>query len=514
MEKVYTFAWMRTPLHIKLKIHAPLLPIVVSVMIGIVVGEQLTVGWWMPALLVLMGVLTALLSRHPHWQSAFLYADFLMLGACYSAITRQAMDVKWPGAPIVVDAVVIEEPVIKDKTVVVDVRTTTDARKLRCRITRDARSEQITLGSGLHFTARVRNIHPWQSGHFDYQRYMRSHGFVGEAFVGARHWQYHQQSLSRWSSIDRIRLKALCWRHHLLQEYQRWDFHDDVYAIVAAMTLGDKSQMSPALKDLYAQVGVSHILAMSGMHLSIIYMVILLFLRWWRYQMATQVVTVLAIWAFAFLVGLSPSVVRAAFMISLYALLSLGYRQDSNVNVLAFAALCMLAFHPFALFDVGFQLSFTAVFAILLFHPLLTALIPESLQNRYHALTTLFGSLTVSLSAQLGTAPLIAYYFGRLPVYFLLSNILVMPLTTLVIYLAMAGLVTFWCSPLQHVILLALSATVVLMNQLLSLVASLPYNNIDGIEISMPQVGCLYVLLGCAYWLVRRRFMNSWRVFA
>ncbi len=500
---------MRTPLYIKLRIHAPLVPLTLCAMIGVVVGDGLTVGWWMVFLLLGMAVVTPLLSRLPRWQTACLYLDFMLLGAFYSALTRDKMDVAWADKPVVVNAVVMAEPVLKEKAVVVDVLTVPDAKKLRCRIVRDGNSQQIMIGQGLQFTARVRKIHAWTSGHFDYERYMRSHGFVGEAYVGARHWQYHDQSLSEWSSVDRVRLKALCWRHQLLKAYQQWGFHDEVYAIVAAMTLGDRSQMKSTLKDLYAQVGVSHVLALSGMHLSIIYMVILLLLRWWRFQMATQVVTVLAIWAFAFLVGLSPSVVRAAFMISLYALLSLGYRQDSTVNILAFAALCMLAFNPFVIYDVGFQLSFVAVLSILLFHPLLIGIIPEEVQHRHHWMMTLLGCMTVSLSAQVGTAPLIAYYFGRLPVYFLLSNLLVMPLASLIIYLAMAGLLTFWWPPLQQVVLLVLSTVVVWMNKLLMLVSALPHSSINGIEITMPQVGCLYVLMGCGYWLVRRRFINS-----
>ena len=120
------------------------------------------------------------------------------------------------------------------------------------------------------------------------------------------------------------------------------------------------------------------------------------------------------------MVGLSPSVVRSSVMISIYALLSLGYREKMSVNTLAFTAIIMLVVNPRSLYDVGFQLSFAAVLAILVLNPLFSKVIPLHVLLRHRWLRFWWGLTTVSVSAQVGTAPLVAYYFGTFSTYFLL----------------------------------------------------------------------------------------------
>ena len=235
-----------------------------------------------------------------------------------------------------------------------------------------------------------------------------------------------------------LRQQFLEWRSVLLEKYHEWGVGDEAYGVVAAMTLGDKKAIDKDTKETYRVAGASHILALSGLHLMIIYSVITLLVGWMRFRLLSQVIIVLAIWAFALLTGLSPSVTRSAAMITVYALLSLGYRERMSVNTLAFVAIIMLIISPSMLYDVGFQLSFMAVLSIVLWHPLLNGLIPLHVQQRHHWLSSLWGLVTVSTAAQIGTAPLVAYYFGRLPVWFLLSNFIVIPLATVVLYLTLA----------------------------------------------------------------------------
>jgi len=300
-------------------------------------------------------------------------------------------------------------------------------------------------------------------------------------------------------------------RQHLLERYRQWGLTDEVYGVVAAMTLGEKSQLDRGLKDTYSQVGAAHILALSGLHLMIIYSVISLFMVWRRFRFLSQIVIILAIWAFAFLVGMSPSVVRSAFMISIYALLSLGYRERMSVNTLAFVAIVMLLCNPQSLFDIGFQLSFMAVLAILLFNPLFAKMIPLHVLQRHRLLNGLWGMTTVSLSAQLGTAPLIVYYFGRFPTYFLLSNYVVIPLATAILYLTVLSMVTFWWAGLQYWLVALLSTIVLLMNDLLKGISCLPYCSIEGLHISILQVGFLYIIIGSGYILLSLKFAKAYQ---
>ena len=144
-------------------------------------------------------------------------------------------------------------------------------------------------------------------------------------------------------------------RQLMTDRYRQWGISDEAIGVVAAMTLGEKSQLDKGLKDTYSKVGASHVLALSGLHLMIIYAFISLFIAWRRFRMVSQVVIIAALWAFAYLVGMSPSVVRSAFMISLYALLSLGYRERMSVNTLSLAAIVMLVVNPQSLYDISFQ---------------------------------------------------------------------------------------------------------------------------------------------------------------
>ena len=441
-----------------------------------------------------------MLSRAPILPLAlFLIVGILLL----DLPTRRQNAVSWPDEPVKVEAVVTSEPVVKEKSVVVDLLTLQGRHKLKARFRRDSCSERLALGDGLTVHSIINKVHAWKSGHFDYQRYMVCHGYVGEVYVRPTDWQWQQQSLSSLSWVQRMRLRFLLWRHGLLSHFRKWGIDDQAYGTIAAMTLGEKSQLDASQKEIFSRVGASHVLALSGLHLLIIYTVISLFVGWRRFRTFSQILIVLAIWAFAFLVGLSSSVVRAALMISIYALLSLGYRERMSVNTLAFVAIIMLLVNPLALYDVGFQLSFTAVLAIVLLNPLLSGLIAADVQQRHGWLKAWWGLTTVSISAQVGTAPLVAYYFGRLPVWFLLSNYVVIPLATLTLYLALCCIACFWWSVLQGLLATALSAVVVLMNRLLEIIAALPAASIEGIRLTALGVLMLYILIGCSYALLR-----------
>lgn len=303
-----------------------------------------------------------------------------------------------------------------------------------------------------------------------------------------------------------LRQQFLEWRSVLLEKYHEWGVGDEAYGVVAAMTLGDKREIDKDTKETYRVAGASHILALSGLHLMIIYSVITLLVGWMRFRLLSQVIIVLAIWAFALLTGLSPSVTRSAAMITAYALLSLGYRERMSVNTLAFVAIIMLIISPSMLYDVGFQLSFMAVLSIVLWHPLLNGLIPLHVQQRHHWLSNLWGLITVSTAAQIGTAPLVAYYFGRLPVWFLLSNFIVIPLATVVLYLTLALVVFNWWTWAATLVAKVLTAVVVTMERGLAWVGALPYSSIDGIQLSVLRVYLIYIIIGSLFVAVSIRF--------
>jgi competence protein ComEC len=277
------------------------------------------------------------------------------------------------------------------------------------------------------------------------------------------------------------------------------------------MTLGDKSALSRELRDTYSVTGASHVLALSGLHLGILYMLLSFLLQSrYRQRVWSQAVLVLSIWAFALLVGLPVSVVRSATMISLFAIFSVGHRPHLSVNLLCLAALVILLQNPYALFDVGFQLSFVSVASILLLLPLFT---PDPLPQAERApapslfrrfTTAVVGLLAVSLVAQVGVAPLIAYYFGRFSTYFLLTNLIVLPAA----YLILCGSLLMLLVPIVAPAVLWIVGS---LNRLLSVVVQLPLSSIDDLHPSWVQVVVWYLLvasLSGAVWVWRGRW--SW----
>ena len=488
---------------------APLLPIAACLMAGIVAGDEVG-SFTMPLFALLPAVIvTAMLYRLPRLQTAGICCCVFLTGMALASHRRQQLAVPWTSAPMDMEAVIASEPVVKERVVVADVLTVQGRWKLKGRFLRSAASESLTIGDGVALSAVVSAVHPWQRNHFDYQRYMASHGYVGEVFVGRDEWQRSQVSLSALSLMQRARLRFLLWRHLLLEHYRQWGLSDETYGMLAAMTLGEKTTLDASLKETYSLVGASHVLALSGLHLMIIYTVLSLFVAWPRWRVLSQALIVLAIWAYAFLVGLPPSVVRAATMVTAYALLSIGCRQRMSVNTLAFVAILMLVVNPYALYDVGFQLSFAAVVAILLFTPLFERLVPPHVLQRHRWLRFFWGMTAVSLSAQLGTAPLVAYYFGRFPTYFLLSNYVAIPMTTLILYLALCTIATCWWTALQGVLVAVLSSMVVTMNRLLQLITVLPYCSIGPVSPSALQVVLIYIIIGALFVFAQLRANNK-----
>jgi competence protein ComEC len=310
------------------------------------------------------------------------------------------------------------------------------------------------------------------------------------------------QTISR---VDRSKAYFMQQRERLLARFSNNGIDGDAYAVVAAMSLGDKSALTHNLKDTYSVSGASHVLALSGLHLGIIYMLFSLLLPIRRWPALSQLVIILFIWAFVFLVGMSLSVVRSAIMLTLYGLLSIANRDKMSINALAFTAIAMLMWNPSWLFDVGFQMSFMAVLAILLFVPLFEDVFPAEFLMEHRWIKRIWGLVVVSCSAQFGVAPLIAFYFGRFSTYFLLTNFIVIPAAMVILWLSIVVLVF----PSLAYILLYI---VEFLNASLNRITTIPGACIDGLHPSVIQVVLIYILIFCSYLLIERiKPIMGWR---
>ena len=474
----------------------PLLRLAVCLMVGIVVGEYAIIPVPILPVFIAMVAVTLLLWKFPQVQSVVIALCFVMLGGLLMQRQKESLQVAWPEEEVQYEAVVLSEPVEKPKTIAVDILLTGSQRKLKCYLYKDDRSRCLRIGDGLRLQSRIKPNSDWHNGTFDYRRYLEIHGFTGTTFVSSWKWQKVQISLSGLSRLERTRLYFLQLRSRLLS---RWGGDDDASAVVAAMTLGDKSALTQDLKDVYAVTGASHVLALSGLHLSIIYSLLTLLLGGRKFFTFSpfHLFTLSGLWAFVFLVGMPVSVVRAAVMLSVYALLSLGHRDKMSVNTLAFTALVLLMLHPLSLFDVGFQMSFMAVFSILVWMPLLMSVFPPDYLQTHRVVRWCWAMVAVSVAAQMGVAPLIAYYFGRFSTYFLLTNFIVVPTATLILWLAPVVLLIPSCAYLLLYI-------VGLLNTVLTRIAAIPGASIEGLHPSILQVAMIYVIIVAVYLLILR----------
>lgn len=305
--------------------------------------------------------------------------------------------------------------------------------------------------------------------------------------------------------IERSKVFFLDQRTRLLERFADNGIDGDAYAVVAAMTLGDKSALTRDIKDTYSVSGASHVLALSGLHLGIIYMLLSLLLPRRRWPALSQLVIILSVWAFVFLVGMSVSVVRSAIMLTVYGLLSIGNRDKMSINALAFTAIVMLMWNPAWLFDVGFQMSFMAVLAILLFVPLFEDVFPAEFLMEHRWIKRIWGLVIVSCAAKLGVAPLIAFYFGRFSAYFLLSNMIVIPAAIVILWLS---IVVLLFPSLAYLLLYIVQW----LNRVLLSITDIPGASIDNLHPSVLQVVLIYVLIFCCYLFIERiKPLMGWR---
>ena len=301
-------------------------------------------------------------------------------------------------------------------------------------------------------------------------------------------------------------------REKLSKTYRQQGITGDEYAVVAAMTLGEKQRVSRELKEVYSKSGAAHVFALSGLHMGILFMLLRFILPTKRFPKVCIVVELIALWMFVMLVGMHASVVRAAVMLSIYSVCRMLSRHTDNVSVLVLTATLLLLVCPQWLFDIGFQMSFLAVLSIVVLAVLLIQQLPmleygDALPRRLcrFALQYVYGVVIVSMVAQLGVAPLIAHYFGRASTYFLLTNIVVSPLAFFIIALALLLFIVLSAATLLGMpaalsyiikgVAWLLSTVTSYLNEYLSWIASLPYASIEGIRLNTPQTFLVYLLI-------------------
>lgn len=334
-------------------------------------------------------------------------------------------------------------------------------------------------GDSLFFNASLQPLKNYRNPcEFDYADYLKSQGIAARVFLSDDNIsdiKPYRPRPGRISLLSNLRLRALRLRAILLRRAAAAGLHDEPLALFAAVAAGDKSLLSSPLKNLYSQTGVRHLLALSGMHLGFLTFFLTLIAvrlcrRAWPRAVAVTFI-LLFVWMYALFAGLPVSLCRAALMYSLMLAGSLLRRSGFSVNSLCVAAFVMLSARPALLFDASFQLSFASMLGILLLFPKYQSI----LYKRNRVVKWIFGSLLVSLAAQLFSLPISACRFAVVPPYSAVSTLLVSPFTALLIILSPLFFISVSFDWATNLSVAAVSFLVNTQNAILSALARLPF---------------------------------------
>ena len=457
---------------------------------------------WMLGLMIVLvfflGVCIYLQSFRYRWCfGVLLFLFFFCVGSFRMACQWNRVNVDWPEDGQTYVGIVIEPPVEKRKSIGCKV-TLYGGQSVTLYLAKDSFSHNVAMGDRLMFYVRMKKLSN-EGLSFDYASYLLCKGISGTGYVPSNYWKIMENPVPL-----SLKQKALLVREKIVNRYKQWGIREGQLSVLSALTVGNKSDLTDEVRDTYSMAGISHVLALSGMHIGFLWMMIggvlkpldRNGLRWMKWCIST-----ILLWVFAFIAGLEASVVRAVLMCMLMELGRLLGNGTLSINSLAIAAFFMLLYNPFYLYDVGFQLSFLAVLSILLFYNRFYKLCPF----RFIALRYVWSVVSVSVAAQIGTAPLVMYYFSNFSAYFLLANIGVALLVPCIIYMAMAAMVFSSLPWLHRWLIVVLDKTVETLNDFAGWISVLPYASLSVVNLHQIEVWGLYLLLGVTWLYVMKR---------
>lgn len=280
---------------------------------------------------------------------------------------------------------------------------------------------------------------PYNPYEFDYKAFLANHEIYHQAFIN----ESQIKVLARRKG-NVIVDYALTLRKKMVLKYGQYIHDKEAASVASTLILGYKAELSREVLSAYSKTGTMHVLSVSGMHVGIVFF-ILNKLLWFmdrskKLRVLRAVIIITLIWFYALITGFSPSVCRAALMLSMYVLGKAVNRSSNSYNLVAMSAFFLLIYNPYFLLDVGFQLSYLAVLGLIYFYPKIYNLlyVKNWLGNQIWSYTAL------SCAAQLATFPLGMYYFHQFPVYFLISNLFIVLPVIVIMYVGIAFLFIPW----------------------------------------------------------------------
>ena len=463
----------------------PMAVVIVPFVMGIFFAEKVLLPVWLLFLACVVS-LVGVVSLSKWWQNCAIVVMIFSVGALLHSLPYRSN-------------IIYDTPV----EILVAVETTSVERKgytsAEAKISESADlslvgSKVVVWGDSLtKFKAGDRlllttPIRPFRAERKQYAQLMQHRGFIGSISI-------NQNTIYEYSSAERRTL-----HDRAVSRLQGAMAEGDARAVVLAMTTGERSEISSELRQNYSASGASHLLAVSGLHIGIAFMLInilLLPMVLLRYgNIARSILAVTMIWLYVWLCGMSPSAVRAAIMFSLLQFSLSSLREYTSVNILAGTAFLMLAFNSHLLFDISFQLSFIAVAGIILWAMPLYRVCA----TRFRLLNSIVGVMLVGIASTLATLPLVANTFSIVSLVGILINPAVILLANIVV--------------LAGVVAIALPFTAIIaeyaaewQNQIVEWAASLPYGHFIMTipEWAMWLIYGVFLVITLLLWLLPKR---------
>ncbi|MBQ3709323.1 MAG: ComEC family competence protein [Bacteroidales bacterium] len=349
----------------------------------------------------------------------------------------------------------------------------------------------LTYGDILAFQAPIEPVAPPKNPEeFDYRAYLERRGVTGSVYLKEGDW-----IPTGVKKVNVLYAFAYRFRDRMMEAMRQCGIEGDEFGVGAAILLGYDDSLPAQVRHNYVAAGSMHILCVSGMHVGTIYLLASFLLgllgRGKAVRLFKRIVLLLLIWFYALVTGLSPSIMRSALMISMILFGEIIHRKGFTLNSIAASAFVLLLIDPNNLFAIGFQLSYAAVVGIVLLQKPLSNLV--FVKNKF--LDKVWEITTVSIAAQIATMPFAIYYFNQFTPYFWMSNLLMTPLSFVVILSGMTLLIFSWVPHLNvflgKIVWLGLRG----MNEVASGIERMPHSLVKGLYMDEFQFVLSLVLL-------------------
>ncbi len=363
----------------------------------------------------------------------------------------------------------------------------------------------LDYGSQIVFNKSIQQIQ--KSGNpaaLNYNRYCLFQNITGQAFLSTNEYKILQSKNG--GAFQKLLFTVRDWALRTLKQ----NIHSPKeLGIAEALLIGYRNDLDKDLVQAYSNTGVVHIIAISGLHIGVIYSALLMFFSLFKSSKAKRIIEPLIIlsliWLFTLIAGAAPSVLRAAVMFT-FILAGKFLGKTGNIyNTLAASAFVLLFLNPFYLWDIGFQLSYTAVFSIVIFFSSVKGLL--YFRNRF--LRWLWQLCAVSLSAQIFTLPLVIYHFHQLPLLFLVSNLFIVPLSGVVLFAELILFCFSWWHTSASLIGMLTEICIKWMNDFIEHINKLSFSVWDGLHISIMQLAIKFVAISfLSFWMFSKKTKN------